>query len=133
MDINQLKVGDKATITKQITKEMIVQFSELSEDRNPLHLDENFTKDTIFREPIAHGILVSSLISAVIANKLPGKGSIYLSQSLKFLKPVKHKDIITAEVIIDDIIYDKRRVKLITNCINENNEKVISGEALVML
>jgi 3-hydroxybutyryl-CoA dehydratase len=133
VDISKYKVGDKASITKKITTEMVIQFSEISEDKNPLHLDEEFAKTTMFKERISHGMLVGSLISAVIANKMPGEGAIYLSQSLKFIKPVKHNDIITAEVVVDEIIYDKRRLKLITTCTNQNDEQVLLGEAIVRI
>ncbi|HEY8803605.1 MAG TPA: MaoC family dehydratase [Clostridium sp.] len=133
MDINKYKIGDKASITKKITTEMVIQFSEISEDKNPLHLDEEFAKTTMFKGRISHGMLVGSLISAVIANKMPGEGAIYMSQSLKFLKPVRHNDVITAEVTIDEIFYEKSRLKLKTICTNQNNEQVIVGEAIVMI
>ncbi|MCB2293976.1 MaoC family dehydratase [Clostridium algoriphilum] len=133
MDINKYKVGDKASITKKITTEMVIQFSEISEDKNPLHLDEEFAKTTRFKGRISHGMLVGSLISAVIANILPGIGSIYLSQSLRFVKPVRHNDVIKAEVTVDEIMYEKSRLKLKTICTNQHDEQVIVGEAIVMI
>ena len=133
MDINKYKVGDKASITKKITTEMVMQFSEISEDRNPLHLNEEFAKTTMFKGRIAHGLLVGSLISAVIAGKMPGEGAIYLSQSFKFVKPVRHNDVIKAEVTIDEILYEKSRLRLKTICTNQNDVQVIVGEAIVMI
>jgi len=133
MDINEYKIGDKASITKKITNEMIMLFSEISDDKNPLHLDEEYAKTTIFKGRISHGMLVGSLISAVIASKLPGEGTIYLSQSFKFQKPVRPDEVITAEVMITEIIHEKRRMKLKTTCTNQDNELVIVGEAVVMI
>lgn len=133
MKIEEIKIGDKSSITKKITKENIEKFAEISGDKNPIHLDDEYAKNSIFKERIAQGILVSGLISAVLANELPGDGTIYLSQSLKFLKPVKINDFITAEVEVKKIDYKKNRVTLITNCFNQYGVIVITGEAVVML
>ena len=96
-------IGQEATISKTFVFDEVVAFSELSLDRNPIHLDKEYAKKGIFSDLIVHGLLTSSLISAVIANKLPGPGSIYLSQSLKFLKPVYHNEEVVAKVKIVDI------------------------------
>ena len=126
----QLLVGMKAELTKKITDEDIIKFSEVSEDRNPLHLDEEYAKKTIFKERIAHGMLSASLISAVLGNKLPGEGSIYLEQNLKFIKPVFLGDVITARVEIIEV--KDKNITLETNCYNQNNKVVLSGKAKIL-
>ncbi|MBC8214210.1 MAG: MaoC family dehydratase [Candidatus Marinimicrobia bacterium] len=130
--MKQIQIGHKERVTKQISNKDVKTFAELSLDNNPIHLDDSFAKKSIFKKKIVHGLLVSSLISAVIANKLPGPGSIYLSQELKFIKPVFIDDIITAEVEIIEINTHKRLITLSTNCINQNDETVITGKAIVL-
>lgn len=127
------KIGDTASLTYNITEDMIKQFSYLSGDINPIHQDEEYAKKTIFKKRIAPGMLISSFISAVIANKLPGEGSIYLKQDLNFRKPVYINDIITTEVTITDILTEKKIIILRTSCINQNNVIVIEGSASVKL
>lgn len=129
---NQIKIGSKANIVKQITKEDIENFSNISLDNNPVHLNEEYAKNTIFNKRIAHGILVAGLISAVLGTKLPGEGSIYLGQTLEFLKPVYIGDTISAEVEVIDIIENKSIYILKTICKNQKNEIVIKGEAKIL-
>ena len=107
-------------------------FAGVSTDINPVHLDEETAKKGIFGKRVAHGILVSGLISAVLGNKLPGPGSIYMGQELKFLAPVYIGDTITAEVEIIDLVPEKHRIKLNTVCTNQDGKVVISGTALIM-
>lgn len=133
MIFEELFIGQKATYSKIITPKMVEIFADISGDINPLHLDDNYAKNTIFGGRIAHGLLVSGLISAVIANQLPGEGAIYLSQSLKFIKPVKINDEITAEVEIISIDREKSRVTLKTLCTNNQGKVVINGEAQVLV
>ena len=103
MTFNELKVGQKATITKKFEDADLRAFAEVSLDTNPIHLDEEYAKTTIFGKRIVHGILTSGLISAVLANKLPGPGTIYLGQELRFTAPVFLGDEITAECEIAEI------------------------------
>lgn len=133
MVLQELYIGQKAEYSKVITKEMVETFSEISGDINPLHLDDNYAKNTIFKGRIAHGILVSGLISAAIANKLPGEGAIYLTQSLKFTKPVKLNDKITAAVEIISIDDENSKITLSTICRNAEGKIVIDGEAQVLV
>lgn len=123
-------VGKKDSITKTITAEDIEQFAKISLDINPIHLDEAYAATTIFKKRIAHGFLVGSLISAVIANKLPGNGSIYLKQEMNFKKPVYIGDEIQAVVeVLEEIkpsVY-----KIDTKCINQAGEVVIDGFAII--
>ena len=129
----KFKPGDTAAVTKTIMQTDIEKFAELSGDRNSIHLDENYAKSTRFRGCIAHGMLTSSLISNVIGNELPGLGSIYLSQSLKFVAPVFPGDTITARVTVTSVRPDKPIVTLETVCTNQRGEAVVKGEAVVLV
>jgi len=126
-------VGDSAEITKTIEQSDIDAFANVTGDHNPVHLDEEFAKTTRFGKRIAHGMLTASLISAVLANKLPGEGSVYLGQTLQFVAPVFPGDEITARVTVKAIREDKPIVKLETICVNQRGEIVIRGEATVLL
>ena len=128
----KFKVGDSAEITKTITEADIQAFAEVTGDHNPIHLDDEFAKSTRFGRRIAHGMLTASLISSVLANKLPGEGSVYLGQSLQFVAPVFPGDEVTARVTIKQIRDDKPILKLETICVNQHDETVICGEATVL-
>lgn len=130
--IEEIKIGDKAYFEKVLTDEDIRKFAEVSGDANPVHLDDKAAEKSVFKTRIAHGMLAASLISAVIGNQLPGEGTIYLNQNIKFLKPVKINDQISAQVIVLEKDEKKNRVKLQTDCYNIKKEKVIEGTALVM-
>lgn len=125
-----MKVGDSASRTMQITEESILMFVRLSGDQNPIHTDEEFAKKSIFGRRIAPGLQVASLISAVLANDLPGPGTIYLSQTVKFIRPVFLGDHIEARVTVASIPRPGR-AELQTNCFGQNGEVVIEGEAMV--
>ena len=129
----KFKPGDTASISKTITDDDIQKFADASGDHNPLHLDDEFAKSTRFGRRIAHGMFSASLISAVIANQLPGQGSIYLGQTLKFVAPVFPGDTITARVTVISIRDDKPVMKLETVCSNQHGEVVITGEATVLV
>lgn len=126
------KVGDSAEITKTIEQADVDAFAEVTGDHNPVHVDEEFAKTTRFGRRIAHGMLTASLISSVLANKLPGEGSVYIGQTLKFVAPVFPGDEITARVIVKEIREDKPVLKLETICMNQRDEIVIRGEATVL-
>lgn len=125
-------IGMKASISKTITETDIILFSGISMDINSVHLSEEYAKNTIFNKRIAHGILVAGLISAVLGTKLPGEGSIYLGQTLEFLKPVYIGDTISAEVEIISIVENKSIYILKTICKNQKDEIVIKGEAKIL-
>jgi len=128
---DDLKVGDKATLSKTITDADVVLFAGLSGDFNPVHLDEEFAKEGLFEKRIAHGMLGAGLISAVIGTDLPGVNSIYLSQELKFVAPVFIGDTLTAEVEIVKKRDDKKLITLKTTVRNQRRENVIEGEAFI--
>ena len=129
----RFNVGDSAEITKTIEQAHIHAFADVTGDHNPVHVDEAFAQTTRFGRTIAHGMLSASLISAVLANKLPGAGSVYLGQTLQFVAPVFPGDEITARVTVKEIREDKPIVKLETVCINQRDEVVIRGEATVLV
>ena len=129
----KFKTGDTASLSKTIGDDDIRAFADASGDHNPLHLDEEFAKQTRFGRRIAHGMLSASLISAVIANELPGEGSIYLGQTLQFVAPVFLNDTVTARVTVSSIREDKPILKLETVCTNQRDEVVIRGEATVLV
>ena len=129
----KFKPGDTASLSRTISDHDIRAFADATGDRNPLHLDEEFAKQTRFGGRIAHGMLSASLISAVIANELPGQGSIYLGQTLQFVAPVFPGDTVTARVTVSAIQEDKPILKLETVCANQRNEVVIRGEATVLI
>jgi acyl dehydratase len=129
----KIKPGDTASLSRTISDEDIRAFANASGDQNPLHLDEEFASRTRFGKCIAHGMLSASLISAVIANDLPGQGSIYLGQTLQFVAPVFPGDTVTARVTVTSVREDKPIVKLETVCTNQRDEVVIRGEATVLV
>ena len=129
--ISEIHLGDKASFTKQITESDVQNFAKLSGDMNLIHLDQEYARQTLFKERIAHGMLTASTISAVLGNQLPGPGSVLLSQSFRYIAPVKLGDFVRAEVEVIEIITEKNHVRLKTVCYNQNNNIVIDGEALV--
>lgn len=129
--IEDIEMGMTRYIQKIITDRDIEQFAEISTDHNPVHLDDAYARDTIFEGRIAHGMLTAGLVSAVIGEQLPGHGTIYMSQNLKFLAPVRPGDLVHAEVRVVDMVIDKRRVKLDCRC-EVNGKNVLVGEALVL-
>lgn len=132
MDYKDIKVGDKASVTKAFSRDDVCNFANLSTDNNPIHLDEDYAKETMFKKNIVHGILVSSLISSVVGTKLPGEGSIYMAQELKFLKPVYIGDECTATAEVLSKRDDKQIIVLKTTVTTNNGEtEVISGQAVL--
>ena len=127
------KVGDAATLSKTITDADVRAFAELTGDHNPVHLDDEYAAGTRFGRRVAHGMLAASLISAALANELPGRGTVYLSQQLQFTAPVFPGDTVTARVAVTKVREDKPVVTLDTVCTNQRGETVIRGEAVVLL
>src|ERR1044072_5175949 len=128
-----LKVGDAAEIKKTIADEDVRAFAELTGDHNPVHLDEEYARGTRFGRRIAHGMLGASLISAVLANELPGRGTVYLSQTLKFTAPVLLGDPVAARGTVKHVREDNPVVTLETFCTNQRGERVVEGEAVVLV
>ena len=131
--IDELQVGQAAEMAKTVTEADIAMFAGVTGDFNPVHVDAVAAAQSRFGERIAHGMLSAGFISAVIAMRLPGPGSIYLSQSLRFTKPVRIGDTVTTRVEVVEVIAPKRRLRLATVCRNQNGETVVEGEAVVLV
>lgn len=131
LSYEELNIGDKADFSKTITETDIMGFAGITGDFNPVHINEEYAKQTIFEGRIAHGMLTASFISTVLGTQLPGPNSIYLGQELKFLAPVKIGDTITATVTIIEKREEKRIVKLETKVTNQKNELVVDGYAVI--
>lgn len=129
--IEDIEMGMSRHLRKEVTDEDIEMFAQISTDRNPVHLDDDYARDTIFAGRIAHGMLTAGLISAVIGEQLPGHGTVYLGQSLKFLAPVRPGDMVEARVTVTDIDFSKRRVRMDCAC-TVDGKKVLVGEATVL-
>ena len=124
-------IGTQATLSRTITEDDILLFALVSGDHNPIHLDAEYAEKSLFGKRIAHGFLIGSLISAVLGNDMPGPGSIYLGQTLKFLAPIHIGDTVTVIVKVVALREDKRIVTLHTDCTNQHGTHVLSGEATV--
>lgn len=131
MYIEELSLGQSAESTKTVTQADIVKFADVSGDHNPVHLDEAFAAGTAFKGVIAHGMLSASFISATLGTQLPGEGTIYLGQNLKFLVPVRPGDQVRTVVTVKEIVAEKRRVICQTACY-VGETLVIDGEATLM-
>ena len=129
---DKLKVGDKDSVSKVVTGEDVADFARISLDNNRVHLDEEYAKTTPFGRRIAHGMFGAGLISAALGTKLPGYGTIYMGQNLKFMAPVFLGDTIPAWVEVVEKIDAKKRLKLKTWVENQDGKVVIDGDALVM-
>ena len=129
--IDQIKVGDSAEFAKTVSETDIYLYAGITGDFNPAHINEAYAQKTFFKTRIAHGMLTAGFISAILANQLPGPGTIYMKQELKFLAPVRMGDTITAKVEVLEIISEKNRVRLKTTCTNQEGTQVLDGEALV--
>jgi len=130
--IEELEFGQSASFSKTITETDVTLFAGISGDLNPAHMNETFAQDTIFKGRIAHGMLCGSLISTVLGMYLPGPGSVYLKQELKFLAPVRFGDTLTATCSVKEKITEKNRVLLDCKVTNQEGVAVIQGEATIM-
>lgn len=128
---DQLSVGDSDRFTKTVTDADVYLFAGITGDLNPAHIDETYAQGTFFKTRIAHGMLSAGFISAVIGMRLPGPGTVYMRQELKFLAPVHIGDTVTATVEVIEKLGEKKRVRLKTTCVNQDGTAVLEGEALV--
>ena len=129
----ELKIGDTFSTTKQITDSVVHAFAELSGDYNPIHLDEEFARNTRFGRRIAHGMISGALISAVLGYELKDRKIVYLSQTMKFVAPVFIDDTVTATATVTNIREDKPIVTIETVCTKQSGEMVVKGEAAIMI
>ena len=127
-----VEVGQSASISRVVTGSDVAAFAELTLDRNPIHLDEEYAASTIFGQRIAHGMIVAALISAVLGTKLPGPGCIYLEQELRFTAPVFFGDFLTASCTVTEL-GQGNRCTMATEVVNGDGIVVVSGAALLVL
>lgn len=130
--MKQFSIGQKASCSKTFTETDVVLFAGLSGDFNPIHIDEEYAKQTKFKKRIAHGLLTSSLISQLLGMRLPGEGSIYLNQTMRFRLPVYIGDTVTASAMIKEINEEKNTITLVTECHNQYKQLVLEGEATLL-
>ena len=130
--IQHLKVGQTYRKDVLITGEMVELFARASGDTNPLHLDDEFAHGTRFGQRIAHGMLTGGIIGGIIGTEFPGFGTIYLSQELKFIRPVFIEDKLTIELDVIELVENKNRLVLSTEVTNQRGEKVVVGTAVVL-
>jgi 3-hydroxybutyryl-CoA dehydratase len=133
MYFDELAVGGAAEFTKTVTEADVVLFAGITGDLNPAHVDDVAASASRFGGRIAHGMLVAGFISTVLGTRLPGPGTIYLSQQLRFVAPVRLGDTVTARVEVAELVPAKRRARLATTVRNQRGETVIEGEATVMV
>ncbi|HOO37190.1 MAG TPA: MaoC family dehydratase [Deltaproteobacteria bacterium] len=129
--IEELRTGETQRFAKTISESDVYGYAGITGDLNPAHIDEQYAGNTFFKTRIAHGMLTAGFISAIIGTKLPGPGTIYISQTLNFRAPVRIGDTITAFVEVSEIVTEKNRVRLKTTCVNQDDTLVLDGEAVV--
>lgn len=130
--LQDMTVGETATFTKTVSESDVYGFAGITGDFNPMHVNAVFAGASRFERRIAHGVLCAGLVSAVLGMQLPGPGAIYVSQSLRFLKPVYIGDTITAEAEVVELLEEKNRVRFATRCRNQDNDIVAEGESVLM-
>jgi 3-hydroxybutyryl-CoA dehydratase len=129
---DDIQLGDSVWLRRTVTDADIANFAGVSGDFNALHTDEEYAKNTMFKGRIAHGFFTATLITNLIGNRLPGPGSVYLKQEVRFLAPVRVGDTITGEVEVVEKMPEKKRIRLKTTVSNQKDEVVLDGEALIM-
>ena len=132
MTIDQFSPGMTYDYTKKVTEEMIENFAKATGDDNPVHLDEEFAKASIFKKRVAHGMLTAGIMSGVFGTRFPGQGTIYISQTISFLRPVFIGDEISVALKVLEVDAEKNRLTVETTCLNQEGKKVLVGQAVVM-
>lgn len=132
MQISEIKTGTEITVKKLMTEKLINLFSEISDDKNPIHLDNEYAKKSRYKKRLCYGMLAASLFSGIFGTKLPGLGCVYKSQSLKFLRPIYIDDLLFATVVVKEVDVKKKIIKFDTFC-KVNNKKVMSGSSEIFI
>lgn len=132
MSVDKFQVGQTYESTTKITEEMIDHFARATGDFNPLHLDPGFAEKSIFKQRVAHGMLTAGIISGVFGTRFPGLGTIYVTQEMRFLRPVFIGDEITVRFRILEVMIDRNRLRVETTCLNQEGKEVLTGTAVVM-
>jgi len=133
INLKRLSIGQRASCSKTYTEADIVMYAGLSGDFNPIHIDKEYSKNGLFKKRIAHGLLTTSLLSQLLGMHLPGKGSVYMNQTIRFTSPVFIGDTVTATGLIEEINEEKSTVTLLTECHNQNNQLVLTGKAKMLV
>jgi len=128
----ELTLGQRATMTRTVTEQDVLLFAAVSGDVNPVHLDEGFAAGTQFKGRIAHGMYTGGLVSAALAMELPGPGTVYIGQELRFERPVRIGDTLTVELTVAELLPERKFVKILTAVLNQSGKPVLSGMATVM-
>jgi 3-hydroxybutyryl-CoA dehydratase len=129
--ISEISLGDTAEFSKTISEADIYMFAGVTGDLNPFHVNEEYARKTFFKGRIAHGMLLAGFISTVVGCYLPGPGSIYVKQDLRFLAPARIGDTITAKVTVTEVMEEENRIVMDTICLNQHGEKVLEGQAMM--
>ena len=129
--IDEIRKGDKAEFSKTLSESDVYLYAGITGDMNPAHINEEYAAQTFFKGRIAHGMLLGGFISTILGTLLPGPGSVYISQSLRFLAPARIGDTITARAEVTDVLSEKNRVILRTTCVNQNGTLIVDGEAMM--
>lgn len=132
LNLKEIKCGDYAEIKKKMTFDMVKSFANISEDFNPIHLDEKQASQSRYKKRIIHGLMAASLFSGLFGTKLPGEGCVYKSQNLKFKRAIYIGDIVTAKVVVTDINVDKKTIMFKTQCIVDGR-LMIDGESEIFI
>ncbi|MDR2443312.1 MAG: MaoC family dehydratase [Deltaproteobacteria bacterium] len=132
-NFDEISIGQMAEKTTVITADLIAKFAELTEDANPVHLDETYAKGTFFGRRVAHGMIAASLQSALLGSELPGPGTIYLSQNLEFKAPVFPEDVVTVKLCVLEKDESSKKIKIRTTTTKQDGQIVIDGTAVVLL
>ncbi|MEW6669693.1 MAG: MaoC family dehydratase [Thermodesulfobacteriota bacterium] len=129
--IDELEVGERAEFSKTVSESDVYLYAGLTGDLNPAHINEEYARNTFFKTRIAHGMLLGGFISAVLGNRLPGPGTVYIRQEMDFLAPVRIGDTVTASVEVMEVLKETKRVRLRTRCVDQKGVTVLDGVALV--
>ncbi len=132
LTIQEIRVGNVTEFSKTITESDVMQYAEITGDKNPAHMDQGWAQHTQFKGRIVHGMLIAGLISRALGMQLPGPGTIYLSQELRFIEPVRIGDTVTVRVEVKELREDKNQVQLLTTCLNQKGITVLDGSAWVL-
>lgn len=130
--IEEISLGQTYTSEVTVSDEMVRHFAAATGDHNPLHLDDEFAKNSVFKARVAHGMLSAGILSAVFGTQFPGLGTIYLSQQMSFRRPVFIGDTLRVELEVLEVITEKNRLRVATTCRNQHGQEVVTGEAVVM-
>jgi 3-hydroxybutyryl-CoA dehydratase len=130
--MDRITIGKQVEFSKSFTKQNILDFSQVSEDNNPIHVDKNYATNSIFGNQVVHGVLLVGMFSKIFGTLYPGNGSIYLGQTSKFIKPAFIDELILARVTLISFDYDKNQGIFLTECFKDSDVLILTGEAKIL-